>query len=640
MLQERDRQIITLLLENEQGLSGEGLARLAGVSARTIRRDIKYVQQELVGFGCAIHSSIQAGYTLHVLDEIKFGLLKKELGKKTVNRQKVSYILEQLLLNALQDTCISQLDLSEKLFISLSSLKLCIREAEKSLERYHLKIANYKNKGMKIQGNEEQIRYAIAEHISLQYQNAIEGCYQKLFAEIDFVLIKEVVMHAVKVNRLNLADTAIENLLLHLAISLRRVKRRQLIHYDQEQFEKISETKAFQVSCYLAHELHPQLGILLDRNEICYIAQHISASKRYADVEPLTGNAASENLMGKIVSDIKAFCGIDFSEDTILLHWLGLHLDIALSRLKHQMNIRNEALDLIKTEYPLAFQLAAIAGLVIEREIKVAVNEDEIAYIAIHFGAGLSRKAAKPTMQIKKALLVCGAGVGMAVLIKAKIEEHFKDRIQIVDTIPGYQLSEEMIDSVDIVLTTVPIARLKSTKIINISHLLNADETMLLEREIFKKDRINLDLPAQFFREDFFYVHMDFDHKWEVVEFLTSQLVQAGMMSEIGKASVKEREHLFSTELGNLLAIPHPLYNDLDQTLIPILILRKPIRWNKKFVQVVLLINVAKGAYGLWDTFFPKLIKYLTKDKGLQLLIKEPSYPSFIKRLMERVCVN
>ncbi len=45
-------------------------------------------------------------------------------------------------------------------------------------------------------------------------------------------------------------------------------------------------------------------------------------------------------------------------------------------------------------------------------------------------------------------------------------------------------------------------------------------------------------------------------------------MIEKGYMSEKTKSSVLEREEASSTEIGNLVAIPHPMYNDMDTSSI------------------------------------------------------------------------
>ncbi len=639
MLQARDSQIISLLLEHNQGLSGNELAKLIGVSERTIRRDIKYIQANMELNGCILHSSVKNGYSLEVLDEKKFGVIRKQLDQKNESEQIIFYMLEQLILNSLHDTCISQMELSEKLYISLSTLKSHLKDVEKYLYKYQLKIVNYKNRGMKICGNEQQIRYAISEYISTKYKDGLQQYYQTIFTHIDIAGMKHIVMQALDHNMLGLTDLSIDNLLIHIAILIKRAGAGQLIHYEEEQLKQIASTKEFQVAQYIVREINRHFEVHIDLNETCYLAQHIITSKKYFELETVQLDMNLEQLVQKIMNTVNKICGINFSQDETLIHWLSLHLDIAIKRLQNHMNIRNEALDVIKKEYPLAFQIAAIAAKVIEQERNIKVNENEIGYIAIHFGAGLSRRGDAHYVAAKKAVLVCGTGIGTSVLVKARIQEYFKDRIQVIDTIPGYKLTEAVINSVDLVLTTIPFPQIKSDKIINLKSLLNMDEIALIEKKVLDREAFHNDLILELFRKEFFYPQMDFTNKWDVLEFMTDQMVQKGMMNEIGKASVKEREQLCSTELSNLLAIPHSLHNDLNKTIIPVLILKEPIIWNEKRVQIVLLINVAKEFFEVWDIFFPKLVKFLVKENGVQAILKDPSYYHFTKKLAEKFMV-
>ena len=74
--------------------------------------------------------------------------------------------------------------------------------------------------------------------------------------------------------------------------------------------------------------------------------------------------------------------------------------------------------------------------------------------------------------------------------------------------------------------------------------------------------------------------------KQSILQFLTEQLRVKGLMDEKAKASVFEREETSPTEIGNLVAIPHPIYNDTPVSSVATLILKKPILWEEHHVQI------------------------------------------------------
>lgn len=55
-----------------------------------------------------------------------------------------------------------------------------------------------------------------------------------------------------------------------------------------------------------------------------------------------------KNLVNIILKEIYEKLSIDFTNDEYLIDGLTLHLNIALTRIQFQMNIRNELLETIK----------------------------------------------------------------------------------------------------------------------------------------------------------------------------------------------------------------------------------------------------------------------------------------------------
>ena len=93
-----------------------------------------------------------------------------------------------------------------------------------------------------------------------------------------------------------------------------------------------------------------------------------------------------KNEIEKILIKIKEETNIDLSDDKQLINGLAMHLSAALQRMRFDMNIRNEFLDSIKNMYPLAFELAVIAGEIIEENFQFRTQENEIGFLAMHFG--------------------------------------------------------------------------------------------------------------------------------------------------------------------------------------------------------------------------------------------------------------
>ncbi len=70
--------------------------------------------------------------------------------------------------------------------------------------------------------------------------------------------------------------------------------------------------------------------------------------------------------------------------------------------------------------------------------------------------------------------------------------------------------------------------------------------------------------------------------------------------------SIFEREKMASSELCNLLAIPHPLVYTDGRACIAVGILTKPISWGKEQVQVVVILCIPKHQQEQWEIIFKK----------------------------------
>ena len=62
--QERCKKILEMLLKNPEGMTGMELARRLAVSSRTIRSDIKSLQEMLADQQCQILAAPNRGYKL------------------------------------------------------------------------------------------------------------------------------------------------------------------------------------------------------------------------------------------------------------------------------------------------------------------------------------------------------------------------------------------------------------------------------------------------------------------------------------------------------------------------------------------------------------------------------------------------
>lgn len=603
MFTQRQRKILAILKQHKNNITSDEIARLVGVSSRTIRTEIKNILPILKENIAKINISTRKGYSLEINNYEKFiNILDEHITKTLDSEARVNYIIQRLLNAALKNQSIKQQDLADELFIGLSTLKANLKEVKEKLKKYNLDIINYKNQGMQIKGNEAQIRYCISEYI-FRDNLKTDDFYQHLFVEYKLNNIHNILIRVLTSYELVLTDTSLKNLLVHVLIAMKRATKEHNVMYTLRESKKIEQHKEFLIATSIFEEIYNQLHIDVATSEIYYLAQHLIASKKYMEIANEETSNYIENLVIEMLQRVNTIVNINFLQDDNLIKWLKIHLESVIPRIRFQMNIRNDILDVIKNEYPLAFQIGVIASKVIEEKEHLTIDENEIGYIAVHFGAALTRK----------------------------------DLIHIVNILPGYQLKENDLNSVDLVFTTIPLPHLsnlsteKTEKIIHIKNLLNNEEIHLIQQKFFKNSDISKTNIKKFFRKDCFITNKQFNTKEEILTYLTKKLENSGLIDKETSTSIFERESASPTEIGNLVAIPHPMVNNTAISSISVLVLDKPIIWVDHHVQVIFLISIAKSEFYLWEPIFLKLFKYLVKENGIKKIINQPNYDDFIK---------
>ena len=414
-------QILKLLLKNKECMTGDNLAVAIGVSSRTIRNDMKDLNRALEDHGASVVSEIGQGYYLKIEDQEKFLAFQNEMEEHKREKDfkniipsepedRVKYIISKLLLSTLngRKEKIEFFDLEEELFISTSTLKKDFRNIDKVLKPYDLKTSITKKDGVKIVGDEAKIRYCISEYIfnSKGYFGIEENqFYQSIFKEQEIEKLREILLDVISVYNLRLTDLAFKNVLIHSLIMLKRFARQKSVTYEENDIKAFEKKVEFECAQEIIKRIQKEFEVDLG-NEVYYLTQHLISSQRFLIDDPKE-DYEYKNEIEKILIKIKEETNIDLSDDKQLINGLAMHLSAALQRMRFDMNIRNEFLDSIKNMYPLAFELAVIAGEIIEENFQFRTQENEIGFLAMHFGAALERKGLnekKPRKQLSCAM--------------------------------------------------------------------------------------------------------------------------------------------------------------------------------------------------------------------------------------------
>lgn len=636
MFTERQIKILEILKQHKNGIVADDIGRICGVSSRTVRTDLKYMILEMDKSIAEISVSKRNGYRLEIHDaDAAQKIYDMNIDVQIEGRERTNYITCALLEAIFLGEPLKQQKLSDELFVSLTTFKAGLRDAKTQLEKYDLTVVNFKNYGMTLDGAERDIRHCISDFI---FQNPKQRNHilSVLPIKIDAGKIRSIVIRVMSSYDIMLTDDSLERFIGYIVITLVRAGQEHNISYKLRESKAIEDHREFTMANAILEEIYSVFGVDVLSNETYYLAQQLIAANKYTPTNSQI-NQQIQILVDKMIERVTQIVGINFSEDETLRQGIKTHLEALIPRLRFKNRIHNEVLSVVKNEYPLAFQIGVIAAKVIEESEGMAVNEDEISYLAVHFGAALTRMNINADRSKQSAFIVCGAGIGTAILLKSRVEDYFKELLTVRQVMPGYKLRSADLSNVDVVISTIPIEKLPplseedTKKVVFVRHLLDEDEVKLIQQKLFNTTRIFAQNVDKFFRRECFVTGKTFKTKERIIDFMTGELEKLGLMDKEASDSVKEREIASPTEIGNLVAIPHPLKNSAAISSISVLVLERPILWVEHQVQVIFLLSIATSEFYLWEPIFLKLFKYLVKENGVRRLLNNPDYDAFIK---------
>ncbi|MBM7692123.1 lichenan operon transcriptional antiterminator [Peribacillus deserti] len=643
MLNTRMTAILRELMGAKSCITGEELAAAIEVTSRTIRNDMKELDTILSEHGGTIRSKRGTGYQLLIENEQSFLHFLKENFQKNPERddnipslpeERVQYLIRRLLLS---DQYVKLENLADEMFISKSTIQNDLRDVKKLLDLYGIWLEKRPNYGIRLQGDEVNLRYCMSEYIFNRAGTHpdINKLGVSILTAEEMQVIKHIILLQIKEHCIALSDISLNNLVIHIAIAYKRIQNSNFVSLNPRQLEEIKNQMEYKVAERIIQNIEDKLDVRFPEAEIAYIAIHLLGTRTMANLNTEeaamhdTTDPVIHQLSLQIMEQVEEKLGLGIIDDQELLISLSLHLKPALYRFRYKMNLRNPMLNQIKANYPIAFEGGIIAGIVIKEVMDIDINEHEIGYIALHIGAAMERRTMSSIP--KKCLIICASGLGSARLLSYKLQSVFGTKIIIAGTIEYYKLQDFPIHTVDFIISTIPISESIPVPVIEVNTFLGNNDFQKIESQL----KTNKSGTTSYTTEELVFLQKKFETREEVLSFLADRLNNLGLADDSFLESVLERESFSPTSFGNLVAIPHPAIPQTQSTFWAVCTLQKPIKWGDKRVQFVCLLSVEKNSRGDFQNMYNQLGSILDDSTKVQQFLKCKTYKEFIKVLTE-----
>lgn len=584
-INQRGLNIIKVLMNATEPVSSLMLSQELGCSTKTIQTEIKYLNQELKNG--KILSIRGVGYKLEGnFDEVNVNTNTYD------DTDRVDFIIKKLINISNQNKDSIRLeDLAESMYVSLSTVKNDMKIAKSILEEYDAKISSKHKQGIYLEGSEDTIIKCIIALSNRPEHNISINDFLSEDIKNNIFNIKNLILKILNEENLVLTDIEFKNVLNSISLNLSRHT------FEKEEF----------IKDYLIEYKEKRNSILNNNEKADTIKQAIK----------------------EFTSNLKIATSIDISKDNIFEEYLYNHINSMYKKMK--LGIYQPAINYSETKvkYPFAFELAKIAKKTIESNLDIQISEEEIANIALHVGGALERASYHEKNKVFKTIIVCTSGVGTSMLLKAKLENTFKEKLEIVKIIPSYLVEYINVIDVDFVISTVPL-KLEDIPVINISPVLDDKEVKIIEKYI-ETENVYEDLELKsLFDSSIFFTELDFDTKEKVIEFMSDKLVEKNYIDIQMKESYFEREKIATTEIGNLVAIPHGASGIIHKNSIAIGILKNPIHWEVGKVRLIIMLAVDKDKVLDYEELFLNIYKRVDSIPKVISICENKSFEKFI----------
>lgn len=419
------------------------------------------------------------------------------------------------------------------------------------------------------------------------------------------------------------------DVLLHIAIALDRVARDHPIDAPTSGAGTSAEPStntddAPGLESLLDSLIREHFGRSIGDAELGHLARILGtrAATRLATpgrTTPLSGRAG---LVQAIVSRAADEYLVELDDDDFIER-LAVHVDNLVARATAERYSRNPLTATIKSAYPLTYDLAVYIASEVQQSEGIVVNEDEIAYIAMHVGAHLERRRA--ALERVRIAVVAPAYHDVHTTLVERVRGEFGSDVELVELIDRSDvdwasLRAELI--VSVIEPTAPVEHL-----VRISPFPTDADLDRVRAEVtrIRRARRHARLAAalsRYISPDLFVRGMRGYDREGVIRMLGERMITAGVIDQAYLEGAIDRERMSSTAFTEHLAVPHAMTMTAKHTAIAIAVDESPIDWGGARVNVVALIAFSEEGRSEFQNVFDQFVETFSERENVQRLVR------------------
>lgn len=615
---------ILKIIERSNSATSSSIASKLDVSTKTVKNDIKEINELLKGYG--LIELKQGRYRLYIIDQKNFEKEKLNINNQDYMfnspKKRVAYIL-----NKLMNSEIPYLidDLAEEMNIGRTTLVGDLKKLREELKKHDIDIKGKTNNGLILMGSELSLRIFI-----------LDNMYDLIY--MDYNIDKDIIDSIREIAKKNhLGPSTIEYFIKTFTLMIDRLLNGYEIKDIDSKYEELANTQAYKLIELFTEEIEKKIHTKIPKNEKLFVTLPIVGMRTPMNIDGAKHIQVSEEAI-ELVSEIVDFINKEMNIKIIpgdLFDEFLYHITFMINRLKFGIKLKNPVIEDIKEKYSVAYKMAELSKYLIEKKFNLKLSKDEVGFLAIYFGVFISENNYENN-KIYKIAIMCGTGRVTARLIKSQLKKIIDYQAQI-DLYSTNEVTDELLDNYDLVLSTINIKSRSLTPIIYLDAIF--DESKLRQKIEQVKFTKKLEVPLlqgmdsvllSLLDEDRFFI-LDKNLNYEEnIDLMIDKLYESKYVDSGFKERMKIREADSTMVFDKNIAFPHVINYESDKVVLALGVFEEKINSkDNKGVKLVFLLGIPEDV-GVDETILIKIyneiISISNNDKVIEDISKFKNY--------------
>ncbi len=627
---ERQFQILEIIFNSVEGVTGREWSARLGVSSRTIRNEINRINSHREEG--LVSASKQTGYYIakENLPHVR-GLLAGEREPSPENELRGYKILGKLMAEDRLDTY----DLAEELHLAqptvlkeIAKLKTEVYKKEKGIcaagdyvwleaDEWAIRRRVFRIMEEELQRNRRRFPAVMAALAGDEYDQreydilmyAIRSYFEKasvkvsdtnlmlVAAAVDFCMVRNGMGRTLDAGAAweEPVGTGVKKLLEHL--------REQELGLSEGDFRLLST---------LFHTLK--------------LSAHLELSEEVRQL--------SRAILEEFLREVLEKYDFDLHSSDSLYENMLIHIEYMMRRAETGYEIQNPLMEDIKKTYPFAYEIAMLMVPIVYHCKHIYIRDDEVAYIAVfvqHYLENINVRL--------KTVVIGSSRNSINAIVTVWLKNHFFNHVEVTDVILSYSLEDYLAEhEVDLIVSTGNLSvkgEIPYYWIESVPDEKATEDLSSLIRKIRVGNRCVSIIQKYFFPEEIV-IFREEETFESVVRELAARL-EKGNKIESGNEFVEDvlqREENYPTVLGEQMMIPHPLMTFAQKTAVAVAILKRPVHREGKEITLIMMPAIEAKLNQEVDALFQLFNRIAADGQKLRRLWGTENAGEFLETLI------